>query len=261
MGHPMRIELTRAGLLVYLANHYTTRGALHHPRCPRINTSVCLIQSDTHAPLPHIYIYVTNIVFNWNHFEMRLLNLRINFYLLQTFCPHLGSFFFFFFFFFCFFFHYKYVQDRPAYEVVVSDWIVRFSMFQIHSSFRRSHSSKLIDLPSSAPNLCCLFWALWGCFGRHPYIYTYIYITHRKKITYSYRAIMNSIYEYSKLIVTGHKPDITAIYMYIYGCCQKQPCFLTVTTCHQYLSVTVFFILWWDVTEMKGSFFRILKYR
>ena len=34
------------------------------------------------------------IVFNWNHFEMRLLNLRINFlfYLLQTFCPHLGSF-------------------------------------------------------------------------------------------------------------------------------------------------------------------------
>ena len=27
MGHPMRIELTRAGLLVYLANHYTTRGA------------------------------------------------------------------------------------------------------------------------------------------------------------------------------------------------------------------------------------------
>ena len=32
------------------------------------------------------------LVFNWNHFEMRLLNLRINFYLLQTFCPHLGSF-------------------------------------------------------------------------------------------------------------------------------------------------------------------------
>ena len=41
-----------------------------------------------------------NIVFNWNHFEMRLLNLRINFYLLQTFCPHLGSFLC------CFFFHY-----------------------------------------------------------------------------------------------------------------------------------------------------------
>ena len=28
-----------------------------------------------------------------NPFEMRLLNLRINFYLLQTFCPHLGIFF------------------------------------------------------------------------------------------------------------------------------------------------------------------------
>ena len=32
------------------------------------------------------------LVFNWNHFEMRLLNLRINFYLLWTFCPHLSSF-------------------------------------------------------------------------------------------------------------------------------------------------------------------------
>ena len=32
------------------------------------------------------------LVFNWNHFEMRFLNLRINFYLLWTFFPHLGSF-------------------------------------------------------------------------------------------------------------------------------------------------------------------------
>ena len=40
------------------------------------------------------------IVFNWNHFEMRLLNLRINFYLSRTFCPDLGRFFC------CFFFHY-----------------------------------------------------------------------------------------------------------------------------------------------------------
>ena len=39
------------------------------------------------------------LVFKWNHFEMKLLNLRINFYLLQIFCPHLGSFC-------CFFFHY-----------------------------------------------------------------------------------------------------------------------------------------------------------
>ena len=28
MGRPMRLELTRVGLLVYLANRYTTRGAL-----------------------------------------------------------------------------------------------------------------------------------------------------------------------------------------------------------------------------------------
>ena len=46
------------------------------------------------------------LVFNWNHFEMRFLNLRINFYLLRTFCPHLGRFFFCFFFLCCFFFHY-----------------------------------------------------------------------------------------------------------------------------------------------------------
>ena len=36
------------------------------------------------------------IVFSWNPFEMRLLNLSINFYFLRTFCRHLGSFFFFF---------------------------------------------------------------------------------------------------------------------------------------------------------------------
>ena len=28
MGHPMRLELTHVGLLVKLANHYTTKGAL-----------------------------------------------------------------------------------------------------------------------------------------------------------------------------------------------------------------------------------------
>ena len=39
------------------------------------------------------------LVFNWNHFEMRLLNLRINFYLLRT-C------FLILVVFLCFFFHY-----------------------------------------------------------------------------------------------------------------------------------------------------------
>ena len=29
-GHPMRLELTRVGLLVELANHYTTRGAFNN---------------------------------------------------------------------------------------------------------------------------------------------------------------------------------------------------------------------------------------
>ena len=32
------------------------------------------------------------LVFNWNHFEDEAFNLRINFYLLQTFPLHLGSF-------------------------------------------------------------------------------------------------------------------------------------------------------------------------
>ena len=32
-GHPMRLELTRVGLLVQLANHYTTRGAFVLTNC------------------------------------------------------------------------------------------------------------------------------------------------------------------------------------------------------------------------------------
>ena len=30
MGHPIRLELTREGLLILIANHYTTRDALQH---------------------------------------------------------------------------------------------------------------------------------------------------------------------------------------------------------------------------------------
>ena len=48
--------------------------------------------SPSDAVLCHTYDTTFYIVFNWNHFEMRLLNLRINFYLLRTFCPHLSSF-------------------------------------------------------------------------------------------------------------------------------------------------------------------------
>ena len=32
-GHPVRLELTRVGLLVELANHYTTRGAYTSKKC------------------------------------------------------------------------------------------------------------------------------------------------------------------------------------------------------------------------------------
>ena len=71
--------------------------------CTHICTYICLFHSLKSFSLNKntfdyihkenvIRIYTFILVFNWNHFEMRLLNLRINFYLLRTFCPHLGSF-------------------------------------------------------------------------------------------------------------------------------------------------------------------------
>ena len=52
-GHPMRLELTRVGLLVELANHYTTRGALPLPALPNISF------------LPKLVYYIKNlIIFN-----------------------------------------------------------------------------------------------------------------------------------------------------------------------------------------------------
>ena len=56
---------------------------------------VCMVRFKFLAKLPldHIAQPVVYIVFNWNNFVMRFLNLRIVFfYLLRTFCPHLGSF-------------------------------------------------------------------------------------------------------------------------------------------------------------------------
>ena len=38
-GHPMRLELTRVGLLVELANHYTTKGA--YPRGVMVKAMDC----------------------------------------------------------------------------------------------------------------------------------------------------------------------------------------------------------------------------
>ena len=49
-GHPMRLELTRVGLLAELANHYTTRGS----RC--LSQSVPIYQS--------IYLSIKNGVKN-----------------------------------------------------------------------------------------------------------------------------------------------------------------------------------------------------
>ena len=40
MGHPMRLELTRVGLLVYLANRYTIRGALYGTDYSNLQSSV-----------------------------------------------------------------------------------------------------------------------------------------------------------------------------------------------------------------------------
>ena len=49
MGHPMRLELTRVGLLVKLANRYTTKGALNNNDRP-------LIYIETHTnTYTHIY--------------------------------------------------------------------------------------------------------------------------------------------------------------------------------------------------------------
>ena len=59
MGRPMRLELTRVGLLVYLANRYTTRGALflrnnyHLFACSYVVSRIILYQkfSSLCAPL------------------------------------------------------------------------------------------------------------------------------------------------------------------------------------------------------------------
>ena len=44
MGHTMRLERTCVGLLVQLANHYTTRGALHLYISSRVEFSAVVQQ-------------------------------------------------------------------------------------------------------------------------------------------------------------------------------------------------------------------------
>ena len=63
------------------------------PRAPKGDQGWIFWLYKSLSGLPESGLYrIFVLVFNWNHFEMRLLNLRINFYLLRTFCPHLGSF-------------------------------------------------------------------------------------------------------------------------------------------------------------------------
>ena len=77
-------------------------GVLHIPQISKngasLSDGLMSYNQDTHwreRVLPHQQKCNLKMLlsFNWNHFEMRLLNLRSNFYLLRTFCPHFGSFF------------------------------------------------------------------------------------------------------------------------------------------------------------------------
>ena len=64
MGHPMRLELTRVGLLVKLANRYTTRGALN------TYTWSWLTESEDSTPVVQIKFPVRNSV--WTpEFDMK----------------------------------------------------------------------------------------------------------------------------------------------------------------------------------------------
>ena len=51
-GHPMRLELTRVGLLVELANHYTTRGAFIY-----MCVCVCMCARARVYLFPCVYVY------------------------------------------------------------------------------------------------------------------------------------------------------------------------------------------------------------
>ena len=89
-------------------------------------------QTDTHT---HTF------VFNWNHFEMRLLNLRINFYLSRTFCPHL-VFFVLFFFVCCFFFRYVSAKFHlwPSSGDLPRPWIGMMSLVTVSPIITAFHS-------------------------------------------------------------------------------------------------------------------------
>ena len=62
-GHPMRLELTRVGLLVELANRYTTRGA--HVMAIVLNFDILEsgfeLQSRYYAPIDNVLIELLKI--------------------------------------------------------------------------------------------------------------------------------------------------------------------------------------------------------
>ena len=63
-GHPMRLELTRIGLLAELANHYTTRGALINWFECHINLSwISLFLEIRELQTSYVYIYIFCVVF------------------------------------------------------------------------------------------------------------------------------------------------------------------------------------------------------
>ena len=58
MGHPMRLELTRVDLLVKVANHYTTKGALSVLDIDAWNhTTVCKLSALDESTWYHIPVY------------------------------------------------------------------------------------------------------------------------------------------------------------------------------------------------------------
>ena len=81
------------------SNHcYTDGRNVWTKRCAMVKNIPSLVISHTSILFSQ---WIFELIRIWNNFEMRLLNLRINFYLLRTFFfgPHLGSFLC------CFFFH------------------------------------------------------------------------------------------------------------------------------------------------------------
>ena len=100
---------------------------------------------------------------------MRLLNLRINSYLLRTFCPHLGSFLC------CFFFHYVSAKFRlcPSSGDLPRPRIWMLSLVTVSPVITVFHS-------------CCL---------SHHVVYRTIVVVYRKGFIYIYNLLLNSPYQ------------------------------------------------------------------